>query len=223
MKVKNVVVFDLDDTLYNEIDFLKSAYNEISLKLSKIALAESSVIYNQMLKSYYNNENAFEKIIETYTLPIKIEELLNIYRNHKPNIKLTKDRIKVLDHLQKNEALIGLITDGRSKQQRNKIEALQLNSWISEIVISEEFGSEKPNINNYKHFEKKYGEANYYYIGDNVKKDFISPNELNWTTICLKNNGLNIHKQDVLLVSKAYLAKYTILKFSELINIILSR
>ena len=37
---------------------------------------------------------------------------------------------------------------------------------------------------------------NYVYIGDNPHKDFITPNKLGWTTICLLDRGQNIHKQN---------------------------
>lgn len=220
MKINTVVVFDLDDTLYKEIDFLKSAYNEISLKISKMVYVESSAIYSQMLACFYNKENVFESIIKKYNLSISINELLDIYRNHKPEIKLSKDRVEVLNELKCRGIVLGLLTDGRSKQQRSKIEALKLNTWISEILISEEFGSEKPNANNYKYFENLFGKAKYYYVGDNVKKDFITPNKLNWTTICLKDSGQNIHKQNDSLLGKEYLAKYTVSNFKRILDLI---
>lgn len=220
MKIRTVVVFDLDDTLYNEIDYLKSAYKEISIKISKTALVDPQIIYNQMLKDFYDEKNVFEAIIKKYNLSIGIDKLLIVYRNHKPNLKLSKDRKKVLDELKERGIAIGLITDGRSKQQRSKIGALQLENWMSEIVISEEFGSEKPNINNYKHFENLFGNANYYYVGDNIKKDFIAPNKLGWTTVCLKDNGLNIHPQNASLVNVEHLAKHDINEFAKLLTII---
>lgn len=220
MKINTVVVFDLDDTLYKEIDFLKSAYSEISLKISKMVYVESSAIYNQMLACFYNKENVFESIIKKYNLSISINELLDIYRNHKPEIKLSKDRVEVLNELKCRGIVLGLLTDGRSKQQRSKIEALKLNTWISEILISEEFGSEKPNANNYKYFENLFGKAKYYYVGDNVKKDFITPNKLNWTTICLKDSGQNIHKQNDSLLGKEYLAIYTVSNFKRILDLI---
>ncbi|WP_034045392.1 HAD family hydrolase [Wocania ichthyoenteri] len=220
MKINTVVVFDLDDTLYNEIDFLKSAYTEISLKIGKVVSVESSVIYNQMLACFYDKENAFEAIIKIHNLSISINELLDIYRNHNPKLELSKDRVEVLNELKRRGIVIGLITDGRSKQQRSKIDALKLNNWVSEVLISEEFGSEKPNVNNYKHFENLFENANYYYIGDNVKKDFITPNKLGWTTICLKDSGQNIHKQNSSLLGKEYLAKYTVSSFKNILDLI---
>ena len=221
IKAKKVVIFDLDDTLYNEIDFLKSAYKEISIKIGKEVSIDALLIYNQMLKCFHHKENVFEAIIKKYGSLYKIQELLHIYRNHKPEIELSNKKKNVLDRLKSKNIHMGLLTDGRSVQQRNKINALKLNTWFSEIIISEEFGSEKPNINNYTHFEKMFGKGIYYYIGDNVKKDFVSPNRLNWTTIYLKNNGLNIHKQSDTLINENYKAKYTVNEFCEILDIII--
>ena len=101
----------------------------------------------------------------------------------------------------KNQGVrIGLITDGCSVQQRNKIEALGLRRWIEEedIIISEEFGSGKPALANFEYFMKRYPECHdFTYVGDNLKKDFIAPNALGWQTVCLKDDGRNIHRQRV--------------------------
>ena len=58
---ENVVVFDLDDTLYNEIDFLKSAYLEIANNVSILANVSSLSVFNEMLKNYYNGLNVLKK------------------------------------------------------------------------------------------------------------------------------------------------------------------
>ena len=112
---------------------------------------------------------------------------------------------------------LGIITDGRTVTQLNKIEALGLHSLIADedIVISERFGSEKPSPRNYLYFMNKYGaDARYYYIADNTAKDFIAPNRLGWTTVCLKDNGQNIHKQNFSL-SDDFLPKYTVEEFGD--------
>ena len=220
LETNNVVVFDLDDTLYSEVDFLKSAYKEIAIKIAIEINVPNKVVYEDMLEYFYNRKNVFEDILLKYNSHLKVPELLNVYRNHKPQINLSEDRIEVLNFFKSKHVSLGLLTDGRSVQQRNKIEALNLNQWFTEIVISEEFGSEKPNINNFKHFEDVFGSGNYFYIGDNIKKDFVAPNKLNWTTICLKDNGLNIHSQNTTNVNKQHLAQHNISEFSELSNIV---
>ncbi len=215
------VIFDLDDTLYNEIDFLKSAYKDISKKVASNVNVDALLLYKDMLTHFNNGKNVFKVIIEMYSASYTIQELLHIYRNHQPKLELSKDRRGVLDTLKHENVNLGLLTDGRSVQQRNKIKALNLDTWFPEIIISEEFGSEKPNINNYKYFEKVYGEGTYYYIGDNIKKDFVSPNMLNWTTICLADNGLNIHKKDkTLALPETYLAKHTVNEFADILRLI---
>ena len=120
-----------------------------------------------------------------------------------------------------NNELEGLLTDGRSMQQRNKINALGLNVYFNNIVVSEEFGSEKPCLDNYLHFMKDstQNNSNYFYIGDNPEKDFYSANKLGWVSICLKDNGQNIHKQNFLL-DKDFLPTHVIDNILEILPII---
>ena len=121
-----------------------------------------------------------------------------MYRTHRPDIHLEEDVVTTLDALKTSGCTMALITDGRSVQQRNKIAALGLNRWIADedIVVSEEIGSEKPDEANYRRIMNRHPDADrFFYIGDNPKKDFIAPNRLGWTTICLLDNGENIHPQ----------------------------
>lgn len=207
-----VICFDLDDTLYKEIDYLKSAYWEIaeyaagqSTDCSDSVKSLTIQAFNRMLTAYHGRLNAFEELNKFLGLNLPMSDYLDIYRNHKPKIALSEDVVRTLDTLKEHGMRIGLITDGRSVQQRNKINALGLGKWIDEkdIVISEEFGSEKPSLANYKYFMERYPECNdFTYVGDNLKKDFIAPNSLGWMTICLKDDGRNIHKLDTFPIAE---------------------
>ena len=186
-----VVCFDLDDTLYKEIDYLKSAYKEVATVVGHPEMVQ------QMLDWYYAGENAFQKLIDTYGASISIADCLKIYRNHYPDISLDAGVKEYLDELKKADAKLGIISDGRSLTQRNKIKALGLEDFFDIEVISEEFGSEKPDLRNYQvvmdGFPKR---KRFLYVGDNPNKDFVAPNQLGWRTYCLKNDGRNIHGQD---------------------------
>lgn len=185
-----VVCFDLDDTLYKEIDFVKSAYGEIAEKVGHPEAAQ------QMLDWYYEKKNAFAELIIAYGLDITIGECLQIYRNHYPNISLDAEVRDFLNVLKVNGAKLGLITDGRSVSQRNKIKALGLDGFFDVEIISEEFGSEKPDLRNYKVVMDAFPERKYFiYVGDNPAKDFIAPNKLGWDTFCLKQDKRNLHCQ----------------------------
>jgi putative hydrolase of the HAD superfamily len=189
---KKVVCFDLDDTLYKEIDYLTSAYGEIAASVGHPELVP------QMVKWYRTGENVFQKLNQFLCIDTPIETFLKIYREHYPTITLSDGVEKTLNELRQRGVVLGLITDGRSVGQRNKIKALELNRWFDDenIIISEEFGSEKTDEKNFKYFEQKYPEHSFVYVGDNPKKDFIVPNLLGWQTIMLKDDGRNIHLQE---------------------------
>lgn len=187
--VNKVIVLDLDDTLYAEIDFLKSAYRYISKKLSN----NDDVLYDLMMRKFLKGEDVFNYLVEVYSVDKEI--LLEWYRFHLPNITLYPGVDKFINYYSQSNTF-SLVTDGRSKTQRNKINALGINSIFHNIVISEEISSEKPSRANFEKAISGINSKNCFYIGDNVKKDFITPNKMGWTTICLEDSGENIHRQD---------------------------
>lgn len=180
-------IFDLDDTIVNEVDYLKSAYREIALSIGDCK------IYESMLEWYFNGEDVFDKLSIIYT--IDKTQLLNAYRSHIPTLILNDGIAKIFAAIKFKGNFLGLITDGRSVTQRNKLRALAIESIFDLIIISEEFGSSKPNSKNYEIFHNEFC-SDYFYIGDNVTKDFISPNKLGWQTVCLLDKGENVHNQN---------------------------
>ncbi len=207
------IVFDLDDTLIKEIDFLKSAFREIA----NFVDATNKNLYNQMLDWYFDKKNVFE-VIQTKYSNISVQDLKNIYRNHFPNFDSNSKNKQLLIDLKKGGNNLGLISDGFSITQRNKLKALDIEELFDMIVISEEFGSEKPDLRNFEVFEHLETDE-FIYVGDNVSKDFVAPNILGWQTICLLDDGQNIHKQDF-KKDAVYLPQFKIKNLFEIINII---
>ncbi|TXE04830.1 HAD family hydrolase [Gelidibacter salicanalis] len=190
MNKHTVVVFDLDDTLYNELDYLRSAYKSIAQFLEPMAWRP---LYSKMFSLYRSNHNVFELLAQQYK--IEIESLLNLYHNHQPEITLFDGVLEIFDAIKIKQGRIGIITDGRSKTQRAKLKSLKILKYIDKIIVSEEFGSEKPNILNFKAIESSVPGTDYFYIADNLKKDFIGPNALGWQCVALIDNGKNIHRE----------------------------
>lgn len=188
-------VFDLDDTLYQEIDFLKSAYRFISKQIEGLL---NISVYDEMLKRYQQKENVFSWLLETYGPQLEGWEsatLIRIYREHIPEIQVSEETKNFLETVKQKQIPAGLITDGRSVTQRNKLKALGVEALFCDIIISEEFGSEKPDERNFRYFSDKYLDREFYYFGDNTTKDFIAPKRLGWTTVCLRDRGFHIHPQ----------------------------
>lgn len=213
MKAK-YIIFDLDDTLMYEVDYLKSAYREIaSIVDNKI----QEKLYEEMFSKYKRGENVFEFLNNQYS-KFEIKDLLEIYRNHFPKIYLNDNAEELLLNLKSRGYKIGLITDGRAVTQRNKLKALGIEATFDKIIVSEEFGFTKPDQRNYCVFIEE-GIDDYYYIADNPKKDFVTPNKLGWVSICLLDNGQNIHPQNFELKDE-YLPKYRINNLSEVSKLI---
>ena len=215
-----VVVFDLDDTLYKERDYLLSAYHEIAT-LVESRYGAPQGIYDQMFRWWQKGDNVFQHLIDTYKLELTVDDLLSIYRSHVPAIRLDDTVRNLLDRLHLNSVL-GIITDGRSMTQRHKIKALGLSAYMKEqdILISEETGYEKPSDEPFRQIMERHPSRTYYYIGDNPAKDFEVPNRLGWTTVCLLDDGRNIHRQDFSLPLQM-LPQYKVSQLTEIENIII--
>ena len=189
------IVFDLDDTLYKEINFVKSAYIYINSYINY----RFNIDLSKNIKKCLAGEVNFFDLINLKLHPdqsFPIEKYLELYRFHYPEIRFSHDTTVFLDKILSHNIDFSIITDGRSISQRNKIKALGLYDLVKNIIISEETGFEKPHLNNFKLLERIYPDKKLVYIADNTSKDFLAPNLLNWNTICLLDNGENIHRQN---------------------------
>ena len=84
-----VVCFDLDDTLYKEIDYLKSAYREIASYAAQMCKGTSVPMqvlemkaYETMIEAYHGGKNAFEALNAFLGLELPIADMLQMYREH---------------------------------------------------------------------------------------------------------------------------------------------
>lgn len=205
------IIFDLDDTLYNELDYLKSAYKEIAKTIDRLKWLE---IYSWMFSLYRNNNNVFDKINTKYG--IDQQELKALYRSHCPNIEPFNGVIDFFEKIKNKNGKIGIITDGRKLTQNNKLEALGIKEYLDCVVISEEIGTEKPAIKNYQSITNVLKSKSYTYVADNLRKDFITPNKLGWDSLCLIDNGLNVHNNSYLFSEPIYTPNNYFLSYLEL-------
>jgi len=185
--------FDLDDTLYYEFDYLASAYRSIA---SDIDPLRSMALFNKMIEIYRSGGNTFSYLVEKYSdKNLSIDKLLFVYRNHIPEMKLKDGVNEMFEKIKMKKSRIGIITNGRSITQRNKLSALGILSLMDEILISEETGFEKPDEANYLILMHKYPGFKFLYFGDNPEMDFTAPKRLSWHCIGIRDKR-NIHLSD---------------------------
>jgi len=177
-----VIVFDLDDTLYDEIDFVKSGFKEISRYLN------DNSYYDFMLDDFTKNGSGkvFNNLIDKFNLNINIQKLIEIYRFHNPNISLSKETIEILEFAK--EYKTALISDGHYIMQQNKFNTLGLKEYIDYPIFTDFYHTKKPEPKPFKMVMEYFKEEDQFiYISDNPKKDFIAPNNLGWQSIRFKN------------------------------------
>lgn len=174
------VIFDLDDTLISEKQYIESGYRHISNLLSRRLNKDQKEIYNRLFKLFYENpQNVFNRLFEllgVYYTKNDILELVEEYRSHLPTISFYDDVLPCLEELKSMKIKLGIITDGYANAQLQKLKAINAKSYFDEIIVTDELGREywKPHPKAFEILKEKFDvEFNEMaYVGDNPEKDF---------------------------------------------------
>ena len=213
------LIFDLDDTLYYEKEYVLGAFKEVANYLGNEYRKDEKKLYLRMkqLLEESGRGKIFNVICEENSFDEDIAELIDRYRNSIPKLELYEDSIEILTWARKNGYRIGVITDGCSKVQWNKIKALEIEKLVDKIIVTDDFGKEfwKPNKKSYLDmigfFIVEKDEC--VYIGDNPNKDFIGAKEIGMKTIrVIREKGDHINT----LLDKKHEADLNINNFFEL-------
>lgn len=192
------VVFDLDDTLYLERDFVRSGFRCVGEWCSKELKIEAfeSTAWQLFLEGRRGDifDAAFASL-KTSPPNGAIAQMVSVYRTHSPQIALAADSIQCLRQL-RGKFKLGLITDGPAEMQWNKIRALGLDRIFDQIIVTADFGPgfSKPHPRAFTEMEKSLRAAGseLFYVADNPVKDFIVPRQLGWITArVIRESGLH--------------------------------
>lgn len=183
------VIFDLDDTLYSEKQYIKSGYKSVAETIPEINNLEL-----KLWDAFLRGEKAIDYVLYKegmFTEELK-EKCLTIYRNHMPLINLYDGVEDMLLDLRSRGIKTGIITDGRHEGQKAKIVALGLKELVDEIIITDDLGGvqfRKPNDIAFRVMQNRLNVPfeNMIYVGDNPNKDFIAPKKLGMDYYYFKN------------------------------------
>jgi putative hydrolase of the HAD superfamily len=189
------LVFDLDDTLFPEREFVRSGFAAVDAWLRKdkaiVGFMEraSTEFGSGVRGDIFNRALSSLGVVDD---PQLVRQMVAVYREHQPQISLFPDAQWALDYFATTTQL-GLITDGHLKVQQRKIAALSLSHRFEAIVYSDTFGRQgwKPSPLPYEEVTKKLGCApsECVYVGDNPAKDFVTAKQLSWLTIRVRRSG----------------------------------
>lgn len=186
--MKKVLVFDLDDTLYPEIEFVKSGFKAVADFLNKnfgISGSEAFVLMNAELK---NGRGAiFDKVLKNFGIESKrlVNQSVSVYRKHSPDIALSPDAIRCLNRFKAYPKY--LVTDGNKIVQGNKVKVLGLNKIMNHCFITHRYGVHNSKPSPYCFLKicarESVAPSNVLYIGDNPNKDFVGIKPLGFRTV----------------------------------------
>lgn len=225
MRRYKAIVFDLDDTLILEEDYIKSGFSEVAKIISYKFQMNPDKAFNDMLALHKSgSKRVFNEFLENNKLLYDnnfIELILKTYREHFPNISLLNESKEVLEWLKERNFKLGLITDGYKETQLQKIKKMNLCSVFNKIIVTDLLGRKywKPHKLAYyvmkRSLSVKYEEM--IYIGDNETKDFVTAKKLGIKTVCIKRNNA-IYSNVVMNLN--YKANLEIKSLKEIFNIL---
>ncbi len=188
-KYQRTVVFDLDDTLYDECDYVVSGKGAVASLLKTLCGIDITEQVHDTSDDFLATALQCCGLLEETK-----ESLLWVYRLHRPTITCRPGVIDLWKRLKSAGTPICIITDGRFVTQSLKIEALGLNP--DRTFISEMMGAEKPSMVSFHSVQVAFPASEYVYVGDNPAKDFIAPHQLGWRTFGLTTRSTNVHQCD---------------------------
>lgn len=202
--ILDTVIFDLDDTLTLETDYVRSGYRAVG-RWAADTWAESADEVERRLWDIFRTGDrgrVFNEWLGGTGREGLVQEAVTVYREHQPVISLVPGAAEVLQTL--GESLkVGLVTDGYSVTQRRKIEALKLEDVISTIVVSDELGGRsawKPSPAPFLEACARLGTRpeRAIYIGDNPHKDFLGARAAGLASVRLRlSAGLHVNCEPI--------------------------
>ena len=184
------IIFDLDDTLFPEKEYVHSGFKVISIYLNEIYQINSEQSFNFLIRTFELNGRLkiFDSLLHKF-MPHKtkaerkelVNKMVELYRNHSPDIKLNDEVIKILIEFRNLGWKISIVTDGLKLMQKNKINALGLNQLVDNVVYCFEHNSPKPSTLGFEMAAKEMGIdiENCLVVGDHPEKDIAPAIKLN--------------------------------------------
>ncbi|MBS1653188.1 MAG: YjjG family noncanonical pyrimidine nucleotidase [Bacteroidetes bacterium] len=204
--MKNIqhIFFDLDDTLWdtkqNSKRIIEKLYKQHQLQ------EKLNASLDEFLNVYYSiNKNLWQLYSENKITKKQLRETrfknsfhhFNYFNEKEPieisnsfiaktpyETNLINGTIEILSYLSQKYNL-HIITNGFKEVQHIKLKQSKLSDFFNHVIISEEFGYNKPDKKIFEIAEQKTGasKSNSIMIGDNPDTDILGANNAGWKSV----------------------------------------
>lgn len=229
------IFFDLDDTLIGYTEAMKQALVAVSQEVGPTHPDLSPERLGSTLQSAYQARYGYGTpgFAELATLPLPdlrrqltddalsrlgmfdaalAAQMRNIYAvAEQAALRAFPEVVETLAALRPHFYL-GVITNGPSAMQREKLETLALASWFDIIVVDAEFGHPKPDPRIFAYAAQTAGltEHELLFVGNSLEDDIAGARAAGWQSVWLNRSGMpqTEHTPD-----------YMIARFGELLDL----
>jgi putative hydrolase of the HAD superfamily len=203
------IIFDVDDTLYDQMIPFKVAYQTCFGHQYQISTAKLYNVYrrcsDEVFDASQRGEITMEKMyiyrIQKAMLELGVsisdEDALifqEVYAQNQKKIHLSDDMKELLLFCQKRKIQMGIISNGPAAHQRSKIASLELERWISphNIFVSGELDVMKPDVKIFQIVEERLqlSKEFTYFVGDSFNNDIVGAKNAGWNAIWLDRRGV---------------------------------
>jgi putative hydrolase of the HAD superfamily len=207
------LIFDLDNTLYDERGYLRGVFGAFSERhgidfqridthLTGTQWLKSRDIFGDLLKKidYYSSERQ--------------EELFELYQNLNVDIRLYADASVLIEKAGEKGVRLGIITNGVVKAQKNKIRCLGIENKFDSVVYARIFGKEheKPRALPFEQSlrELGVGKSEAIFAGDDLNTDIAGARSFGMTAVLVDRSraALRGHAADSIVHTLTDLEPY---------------
>ncbi len=184
-----ILVFDLDDTLYEEITYVKSAFGAVAKYLGAKYQLNTTEVESNLLEvlERKGRGSVFNEVLTKYGIFSKseVKRCLGVYRKSEPDIQLSQEALRCIERF--NTFPKYVVTDGNKMVQSAKIKALNLDMYFKRALPTHNFGSKHSKPSTYLFHKiiqwEKASPKDLVYVGDNPNKDFVNLKKEGFNTV----------------------------------------
>lgn len=200
------IIFDVDDTLYDQImpfreaviQVFGSRYEECTEELYAAFRRHSDELFEASQSGKIGIEDMrvcrITGAAQDCGFAISRERALlfqETYGLNQGKIRISDTIMETLDFCQKRGMMMGILTNGPSAHQRNKIKILRTDRWIpwESVYVSADIGVSKPDIAAFRYVEEHMGTdgGTVYMVGDSYRNDIAGAIQAGWKSIWLNH------------------------------------
>ena len=190
------VVFDLDDTLYPERDYVLGGFRAVAAWAEAqlgIPTAQGFAELNHLF-AQGSRGDTFDRWLAAHGRPADdlVPQLLQVYRGHEPALVPFAGVPELLASLGRRYRL-GLVSDGYLAVQQRKLAALHLAQHFDAVIFSDAWGRTawKPSAKPFEAVLQRLAveAAKAVYVADNPAKDFVGARQVGMFTLRLRQTG----------------------------------